>query len=148
MSFHRSVRLLDLQPKPSKQLYHLLLLIHFLALVSIMMPTTLAWYIRSAVFLLILISIWKTLYKKDFVKFTSGRWLYDDTLILQHINGMQISTVLRPGCVVSEWLVILHLIDADKNKYAWILVRDMLEADIYRQLCVRVRQYKFSDVDN
>jgi len=132
---------LDLRPHSSPRLLFILLLVHLLALSSLSLPITLAWYWRIIILFAIAISAWSCLHKKHFIRIKKACWRMNGDIDLERVNGQRLRATLLADSIVSEWIVILHLASCTGRKYVWLLLPDMLERETYRRLCVRLRQW-------
>ncbi|MCW9025596.1 MAG: hypothetical protein OQK73_13060 [Gammaproteobacteria bacterium] len=146
MSSHKYVKPLVLEPGNSKQLFFLLLLIHALAIVAMLMPMQLPVTGKAAIIFLILLSARSAIYKKNYMEIKQAIWKFDNTFDIELITSEQTECKLSSGTLVTEWLVILHLHCTDDKKRYWVIVRDMLDDETYRKLCVRLRQFHFTDI--
>ena len=99
--------------------------------------------IRIAVISLVIVSAWKTVFKQTCATINKATWKYDDSFEIELANNENTTGKLLPGSLVTEWLVILHVYCEGNKKIFWLLARDSLDDDIYRKLCVRLRQYQF-----
>ena len=56
-------------------------------------------------------------------------------------NGTKLRVALLPDSLVTEWIIILHLLSRNGHKYSWLISPDMIDKETYRRLCVRLRQW-------
>lgn len=132
---------LVLEPRASRHLFTVLLIVYLLAVLALFMPTILPWYSRSIVLLSILLSARFTFYKTRFQTIQNATWKMNGDFELQLLDGKYIQAHLLAGSLVTEWLIILRLACADKAKYNWLILPDMIKHETYRRLCVRLRQW-------
>ncbi|HEB57544.1 MAG TPA: hypothetical protein ENI98_14820 [Gammaproteobacteria bacterium] len=141
MSHKRYRQPLDLKPRFSRRLFVILLAVHLLAAVALFLPSTLPWYGRAIILLVIVFSVWSTLYKAHFQTIKSACWKMRGDFELELINGNDVQARLLAGGLVTEWLIVLHLACVDGRKHKWMILPDMIEHETYRRLCVRLRQW-------
>ena len=101
------------------------------------------WIIRVVLMFAVGISAWQLLYKNKITDIKTGWWKSHGEFEVELTNRKKINAQLLPGSVVTEWLVILHLNCNDNKKRYWLLMNDALDVDVYRRLCVRLRQFVF-----
>ncbi|MDH5573778.1 MAG: hypothetical protein OEY89_18580 [Gammaproteobacteria bacterium] len=143
MSLNRYAKPLVLDPVFSRILSFVLLVIHFLSIAALFFPMHLHIAIRVVIFIIICISAWKFLYQYKITDIKTGWWKSHGEFEIELISGSKINAKLLPGSIVTEWLVILHFNCNDNKKRYWLLMNDALDVDIYRRLCVRLRQFSF-----
>jgi len=132
---------LDLNPHASTRLLILLLVVHLLALSSLVLPLTLPGYWRVIILFAIAISAWSCFYKKNFNKIKKACWRINGDIDLERANGKRMRATLLADSIVTEWIVILHLASCTGRKYTWLILPDMIDRETYRRLCVRLRQW-------
>jgi len=132
---------LDLKPRSSWRLFIILLMVHMLAVSALFLPTTLPLYWRSIILLSIVFSAWSSLYKIHFQTVKNACWKMKGDFELELITGKYVKAHLLAGSLVTEWLIILHLVCSDGRKRKWLILPDMVERETYRRLCVRLRQW-------
>ena len=142
MSQKKYRRPLDLRPCPSQHLFFILLAAHLLAISALLLPMTLSWYGRIAILVAIFISAYFNLYHNSFNKIKHACWKTNGGFDLALKEGKNVYARLSPHSLVTEWLVVLHLMDTANRKYTWLLLSDMLDRETYRRLCVRLRQWR------
>ena len=147
MSLQKYAKPLDLKPAYSKKLFFVLLTAHILAVISLLFPMYILWIIRVVLLFAVGISAWQLLYKNKITDIKTGWWKSHGEFDLELVNGNKINAQLLPGSVVTEWLVILHLNCSDNKKRCWLLMDDALDTDVYRRLCIRLRQFSFDTTE-
>ncbi len=141
MSHKKYRQPLVLEPRASRHLFTVLLVVYLLAVLALFLPTTLPWYGRSVVLLIIILSARSTLYKTRFQTIKNATWKMNGDFELKLLDGKHIQARLLAGSLVTEWLIILRLACADNTKYNWLILPDMVKRETYRRLCVRLRQW-------
>ncbi len=141
MSHKKYRQPLDLKPYSSRCLFIIWLEVHLLAASALLLPTTLSWYWRSMLLLAVAFSAWSTLYNVRFQTIKKACWKMKGDFELELLDGKYVQAHLLAGSLVTEWLIILHLLCADGSKHQWLILPDMIDRETYRRLCVRLRQW-------
>jgi hypothetical protein len=124
---------------PSRSMLAWLLLLHAAALLVVtLLPVPVAASITLAVAVLFSLAWhWRLRVSQRYPHAVRGlRWEADGDCILKLASGEQLTTQLAANAFVMPWLVILYFQGRPRHL---VLLPDMLTAQVYRQLRVRLR---------
>ncbi len=141
MSQNRYRRPLDLEPGASRRAALVLAGMHLLAALALLLPLDAGLFPRLSILCAILLSARHQLREAPHNRIRRGCWRQDGQFELQLRDGRRLRASLAAGSLASEWLVILHLETRQGRHYRWLLLPDMLGAETWRRLCVRLRQW-------
>jgi toxin CptA len=141
---------LRLECRSSRFLKYTVSIVHALALL-ILLPLTLAWWIKLPALGLVLVQ-WAVTWRR-FITFTAPLavrrlvWTAEDRWVLYPNDGVTREARLLPSTYIHPLLVILRFRAEDKSRYAVILPHDSVDPDSHRRLRAQLRLQDREKVD-
>ncbi len=130
--------------KPSKTFTSLLLLVHSLAIASVWLTQVALWW-QLALFLLISLSLIRSVFRYALLR-DDRSWLSfsltQKHLLIHTQGGKELNGEILHRTVVTPHCVVLCVrLDGTKLPVSWVIFRDALQDDVFRELRVRLRFY-------
>ena len=134
---------LVLEPRPSRQLLSLALLVHAGALALLPVLAAIPWPLRLLLAGLVVGSLWFELgrlgWRRDARRIRRLSWGADNDWRLELANGEELDARLLPSSFVHPRLVVLHLrVEGRRPARTLALMPDSLDAQSLRRLRVRL----------
>lgn len=150
MSQNKFESRLVLEPIVSRYLLIYLFLVHLLALVALLQPLQLPFWLQFALVTFVVISLagWsRHLWQEKqsptrFIWRTDGRWDY------QSRKGEYDNLALLPASFISRWLIILHLAGIDGRRFRVVLLPDSLSRQQWHLLWLRLKYGEYDNFDS
>ena len=142
MSLNKSEQSLHIEPKRSRQLAFLLLMLHGLAMVVIVNLAMDAWVTAAVAIGIIgfMVTTWHIYVSgtskksiKVLVWDADGQW----TVITE--NRKSHKAELLPSTYVYPHIIVLQFLGDNRQKYSTIIMPDSIGDNLYRRLLVRLR---------
>ncbi len=132
-----------LELRPSRLFLFYLAVAHSLGLLSGLLPSSLPWYLRVSIVILICISAvvcWR-MYRYEHSNSAALKWIWRDT-DRWHQMATAAYWQMLPAYFLSPYLIIVCLINDAKQKRYLFIFHDQLPAAVYHQLYVRLKFWR------
>ena len=139
MSLNKFETPLDLRFKISRYLFSFLLIIHVLAALGLVLPLSLPWWLRAVMLAMVMASM--LFYYRHWIKHpavTGLHWQQGNQWQLCNAQGQWLDASQRGEIIVLSWLVWMQLYDKQQRRYPLLVLPDMLNSDLFRQLRARL----------
>ena len=128
---------------PSRLYFYFILLVHALAMIAMLYPSSINSLLRGLMAIGVIISC---IYHLT-IQLRADRWVWiwqQSGLWLGEQDGFQVAWRLHHTFSETYWFIAIRLVNDLNQKQDLLLLRDQLDADSFRRLRVRLR---FAQVD-